>query len=109
MKKFWFLTFCAVCVLSACTQSTKQKLGLAKQAPNEFMVVSKPPLSLPPEYDLRPVEEMKHTPVDMSVRTDGMSAGEKELMANIQAENSEEDIKSKIDAELKELKQAHED
>ncbi len=105
MKKVLFLTFCAVLVLSACSQSTKQKLGLAKQAPNEFMVVSKPPLSLPPEYDLRPVEGMKVLPADMSVRTDGMSQGEKELMANIQAENSEEDIKTKIDAELKELKQ----
>ncbi len=109
MKKFLFLALGFICVLGACSQSTKQKLGLAKQAPNEFMVVSKPPLSLPPEYNLRPVEEMKRVPVDMSVRTDGMSQGEKELMANIQAENSEEDIKSKIEAELKELKQANED
>lgn len=108
MKKVLFLTFCVVLALSACSQSTKQKLGLAKQAPNEFMVVSKPPLSLPPEYDLRPVEGMKEVSADMSVRTDGMSQGEKELMTNIQAEHSEEDIKTKIDAELKELKQANE-
>lgn len=41
--------------LSACSNVTKEKLGLNKKAPNEFMVTTRPPLSLPPEYDLRPV------------------------------------------------------
>ena len=44
-------------VLSACSNVTKEKLGLNKKAPNEFMVTTRPPLSLPPEYDLRPVTE----------------------------------------------------
>ncbi len=45
----------AIAVLGACSNVTKEKLGLAKKAPNEFMVTTRPPLSLPPEYDLRPV------------------------------------------------------
>ncbi len=43
--------------LSACSNVTKEKLGLNKKAPDEFMVTTRPPLSLPPEYDLRPVTE----------------------------------------------------
>lgn len=43
--------------LCACSTATKDKLGLTKKAPNEFMVAPRPPLSLPPEYNLRPVVE----------------------------------------------------
>ena len=34
---------------------TKEKLGLGKNVPDETMVSTRKPLSLPPEYDLRPV------------------------------------------------------
>lgn len=36
-----------------CT-SVKQTLGLTKQSPDEFKVVSRAPLSMPPDYNLRP-------------------------------------------------------
>jgi hypothetical protein len=39
--------------LSACGD-TKRQLGLEKQAPDEFQVVSRAPLSAPPDYNLRP-------------------------------------------------------
>lgn len=39
--------------LSACS-STKESLGLNKQTPDEFMVVKNAPLSMPPDYSLRP-------------------------------------------------------
>ena len=45
-----FLTF-------GCSTITKEELGLAKRAPNEFMVSPRSPLTLPPEYDLRPVSD----------------------------------------------------
>ena len=45
--------------LAACSNVTKEKLGIAQKAPNEFMVAPKAPLSLPPEYDLRPVSDMQ--------------------------------------------------
>ena len=41
--------------LAACEQSRKV-LGLSKEAPDEFSVYSRAPLSLPPEYSLRPPE-----------------------------------------------------
>jgi hypothetical protein len=39
--------------LTACGHA-KEALGLAKVTPDEFRVVAKAPLTLPPDYDLRP-------------------------------------------------------
>lgn len=36
---------------------TKEKLGIARKAPDENMVTVRQPLSVPPEYDLRPVAD----------------------------------------------------
>lgn len=43
--------------LSACSNVTKESLGLNKKAPNEKLVTTRAPLSLPPEYDVRPTVE----------------------------------------------------
>ena len=40
-------------ILSGCTSATKA-LGLTKQAPNEFNILTKAPLIVPPEYNLLP-------------------------------------------------------
>src|SRR3954471_4751762 len=34
--------------------STKEMLGLTKRSPDEFQVVSRAPLSMPPDFSLRP-------------------------------------------------------
>lgn len=106
MKKTLFLmtVMISAAALSGCSNATKQKLGLAKQAPNEFMVMSRAPLSLPPEFDLRPVNGVVQSQeVDMTKRLAGMSVSEQKLMSKIEAENSDEDIRTKIDQEFKEL------
>jgi hypothetical protein len=42
-------------LLGACSStSVRDTLGINKNAPDEFVVVSRPPLSLPPEFELRP-------------------------------------------------------
>jgi hypothetical protein len=38
---------------AGCT-NTKEMLGLTKRSPDEFQVVSRAPLSMPPDYSLRP-------------------------------------------------------
>ncbi|HEX9447654.1 MAG TPA: DUF3035 domain-containing protein [Dongiaceae bacterium] len=43
----------AAALLAGC-QATKKTLGLTKRSPDEFRVVSRAPLSLPPDYNLRP-------------------------------------------------------
>ncbi len=47
------LVGCAVCSLAACT-TIRNAAGLGKVAPDEFSVVSKAPLIIPPDYNLRP-------------------------------------------------------
>jgi len=47
------LVAATVLALSACSSVQKQ-LGLTKQSPDEFKVVSRAPLSLPPDFTLRP-------------------------------------------------------
>src|SRR5437762_1614075 len=41
--------------LTACSGNTvKTTLGLDRAAPDEFRVVSRPPLSVPPQFELKP-------------------------------------------------------
>ena len=40
-------------MILGCTQTTKA-LGITKNAPNEFNILTKAPLVVPPEYNLRP-------------------------------------------------------
>jgi hypothetical protein len=55
MKYSYPFTVCAVLALSACGSNTvKETLGLSRGTPDEFRVVSRPPLSVPPEFSLRP-------------------------------------------------------
>lgn len=44
----------AIPFLAACSGSVRDTLGMRRSAPNEFKVVSNPPLSVPPEFSLRP-------------------------------------------------------
>lgn len=41
-------------LVTGCGDSTKRALGLTKSVPDEFAVVSRAPLSQPPDYSLRP-------------------------------------------------------
>lgn len=40
--------------LAACGNSIKEEVGLRRTAPDEFAVVTRAPLSVPPDYTLRP-------------------------------------------------------
>jgi len=43
----------AALIVTGCT-TTSRALGLSKSAPNEFNILTKAPLVIPPEYNLRP-------------------------------------------------------
>ena len=84
MKKVFF---CLALVLlsgslSACI-GVKKKLGLENSAPDEFLVTSRAPLSLPPEYDLRPVTDGSSVSPALSSQTDSFSEGEKALLSKL--------------------------
>ncbi len=47
----------SACILTACASGeVRENLGLNREAPDEFRVVSRPPLSVPPDFYLRPPE-----------------------------------------------------
>lgn len=49
---------------AGCSKETKQQLGLAKTAPDEFAVVTRAPLSVPPDYTLRPPRPGSDRPME---------------------------------------------
>ena len=58
MKKIMII--CLLAFVAGCSGVTKESLGIAKKAPNEKVVEQRKPLSLPPEFDLRPVVETQN-------------------------------------------------
>lgn len=55
MNKTVLVCAAASLMLGACGgSSVKETLGIDRRAPDEFRVVSRPPLSVPPQFELRP-------------------------------------------------------
>lgn len=72
MKSCFSIT-CALLLLglTACDGGVKDTLGLNREAPDEYTVVSRPPLSLPPDFSLRPPQPgaaPRMTPADQQAR-----------------------------------------
>lgn len=55
-------------LLSGCDKA-RTAIGLDKQAPDEFSVVTRAPLSLPPDFGLRPPEPGSQRPQERTVQT----------------------------------------
>jgi len=103
----------AVLALSGCGNKVKQQLGLGRNSPDEFMVVKRAPLTLPPDYDLRAPGTAQSAPQEDAVdqaktallgRGDGMAAqpagsAETELMDRMGVQKANPDIRAVIDRE----------
>lgn len=114
------LAFGALVALGGCTQ-TRQALGLDKQAPDEFQVVARAPLSLPPDYTLRPpapgtprpqegtARDQAETAVFGSYQTastdipPGSSQGEAALLQSAGATGIDPNIRQVVDRETSAL------
>ncbi len=58
MRKI-IVTFLAVSFLASCSGGeVKRSLGISKKSPDEFMVISRPPLSVPPDFSLRAPQDV---------------------------------------------------
>ena len=55
---------------------TKKDLGIEKESPDEMLVVSRAPLSIPPEFGLRPIIVDEEENIDKPE----LSAGEQALL-----------------------------
>lgn len=79
----------AALALAACSGgSVKETLGLEREAPDEFRVVSHPPLSVPPVFNLRPPAGASELPAGSNAEADarklvtGVSAASQSLDAD---------------------------
>lgn len=110
----------ALFALSAC-DTLKDELGMTKQSPDEFRVVARAPLSMPPDYNTlvtpnpgqpRPQEG---TPTDQArtavfgsetsgdTQTSNGSAGEAALLNSAGAQNADPAIRQVVDQETNQI------
>jgi len=112
----------AVLALTACGD-IREDLGLGRSSPDEFAVVDRAPLSMPPDFALRPPAPGAPRPqeVDMSQRANNIlygadantpapnqnsaapSGAEKQLLATTGADKAAPDIRSTVDREAAEV------
>lgn len=109
-------------LLSGCDKA-RTAIGLDKQAPDEFAVVTRAPLSLPPDFGLRPPEPGSQRPQEKAVQTQArkallrnsgaptvdsirsasasgrVSRGEAAVLARAGALNSDSSIRRKVNQE----------
>ena len=57
----------AILLATAACGNVRQQLGLDKSPPDEFRVVARPPLSIPPDYALRPPQPGAPRPQDTPI------------------------------------------
>lgn len=119
--------------LGACSNVRKQ-LGMTKQSPDEFRVVSRAPLTLPPDYNLRPprpgavrpqggspTEQARQAvfrapqpkgalPVATAAPTgNGPSIGEKAFLKSAGADLADPNVRTLVNRETSEINQADKD
>lgn len=68
-----FTALLAATMLSGC-QSARDELGLTRSAPDEFAVVKRAPLEMPPEYSLRPPEPGAPRPQEQAMAEQARTA-----------------------------------
>lgn len=102
----------AALLLAACSE-TKQDLGLGRNPPDEFAVLERPPLSMPPDYTLHPPRPGAPRPQsidatqqaseavfgDASARAGTASDGEKALLDAAGASKADPNIRETVDRE----------
>ena len=117
--------------LTAC-EGIKKQLGGTKQSPDEFKVVSRAPLTLPPEFTLRPPEpgiprpqegttsqqarnalfrlqQPKAGSLEPKVGRDDRSPGELSLLRAAGADNTDPNIRRIVDSETQQINAGSDD
>ena len=105
-----FLLTASSALLVGCT-STSRALGITKDAPNEFNILTKAPLVVPPEYNLRPPrigESSAENNYSQKVARDALigdiddaepSRGEIVLMSKANVARANQEIRVEIDGQ----------
>lgn len=114
MKYILLPALVSVSFLIVGCSGTKETLGLNRQAPDEFAVVKRAPLALPPDYALRAPEPGAPRPQEQATSTQAQiavfgsdsvdkavlaSSGESSLLASAGVDQVDTRIRQTIDAE----------
>lgn len=110
--------------VAACGDGIRESFGLDRRSPDEFMVTSRAPLSMPPEFALRPPQPGVPRPQEGTTRqraqqavfgmaeepataadfeASGLSTGASTLLANAGATRVDPGIRQVVDQESTEL------
>ena len=116
MKKFILVTSMAL-GLTACSDGVRENLGLTNTPPDEFSVVSRAPLSVPPDFALRPPRPGAQRPMEISTKVqarqtifgtsdvndsgavDRSAETSEGFLAKVGADNADPNIRSVLDTE----------
>ena len=108
-----YASIIASVLLTASCSDIKKDLGIARNSPDEFTVVKRAPLSLPPEYNLVPplkkgetsdvVENKSTTTKAKEVlfgeieNNENLNEGDKTFLTKLKVEDAKDDIRKLID------------
>ena len=113
MKKIIMLSALGCLSLAAC-DSTKEQMGLTKRVPDEFQVVKRAPLELPPNYVLRPPQPGAPRPQEQATdntaaqtvfgeaapkQASAATSGEAALLQQAGSQEIDPEIRTKVDRE----------
>ena len=112
-RKSLSLCFLSLIALAACAD-VKDTIGLGRKSPDEFAVVERAPLSMPPGFDLRPPQPGAPRPVEVTApagsirgqfaadQNNGVfTSGTQDFLSQAGAANANPDIRRQVDAESK--------
>ena len=107
-----------VAALLAGCSNFREQVGIARKPPDEFTVVTRPPLSMPPSYSLRPPRPGERRPQEPAVREQArdvllgqasdrgpgaaapVTAGEMALLAHARTDSADPNIRQLVGQEL---------
>ncbi len=111
VKPITLLAVLAAATAASGCQSMQQALGTTRNAPDEFRVVTQAPLTLPPDYNLRPPRPGEPRPQELAPGEEARAAlfgqdvgqaaseGERTLVSNAGAGAADPHIRDTIDFE----------
>jgi hypothetical protein len=110
-KSMTVLAVLAAATAASGCSTLNRSIGAARSAPDEFRVVTQAPLTLPPDYSLRPPRPGETRPEELQPSQDARAAlfgqeiardasqGERSLVSNAGAEAVDPNIRDTIDYE----------
>lgn len=115
-KNFAVLFFALLCV--GCSGNVREQLGLEKESPDEFAVLTRAPLEVPPSLTLPPPQPGAPRPQELSAikqaettllggsartKTDTTSSAEDSLLQKAGANTADPNIRATVNQETKKL------